>query len=106
MKDEWQEIARDAWEEITDLADTLEEVVCDLQGDTRFIRIILTAIERSHAAQPQRGPLVELVEEAYKEGRDDGYDSVAATDGYNEERWQVSDSKRKLDALSKVKESE
>jgi hypothetical protein len=27
-------------------------VVCDLQGDTRFIRIILTAIERSHAAQP------------------------------------------------------
>jgi hypothetical protein len=48
-----------------------------------------------------RKPLVRLVEAAYKEGRDDGYDSVSATDEYNEERWRVSSAKHELDALTK-----
>ena len=40
-------IAREAWKGITDLADTLGEGVCDLQGDTRFIAIILSAIDKA-----------------------------------------------------------
>ncbi len=32
------------WKQITDLANTLEEGICDLQGDTRFIGIINAAL--------------------------------------------------------------
>lgn len=48
----WPEIAKEAWKRITDLADTLEDAVGDLEGDTRFISII---------------------EKVYQAGRDDVY---------------------------------
>ncbi len=43
--------AIEIWREVCDLADALEESVCDLDGDRRFVRIIQSGLDKFAARQ-------------------------------------------------------
>ncbi len=61
-------LAREAWKEITDLADNMEDAIGDLQGDSNFIRIILAAITKSKAQREKADPIaVQLLQYNDKE---------------------------------------